>query len=63
MVCTAYDAMLAVLNCNETIEALKSVNNDNMPDLLVSKLTTMLTEYRELLVSEMQRTSLEVLQD
>lgn len=59
MVTTTYDAMLAILDCNETTEKLKDMNNANMPNLLISKVTTLLNDYRELLISEMRCTSLE----
>ena len=63
MVKTAYDAMLSVLNCNETIEKIKAENNGNTPDLTKSNVVELLADYRELLITEMCNTTLEAFKD
>ena len=63
----AYEAMVAILDINETIEALKKryntedsqvVNLTGKQDLIKS--VELLTKYRELLIAEMEATTLEV---
>ena len=42
---TAYDAFVAVLDINETIEELKKRNTDNQPDLVNCKAVDLLIQY------------------
>ena len=46
---TAYDAFIEVMDINESIEALKEVNNEKEPNLAVCKITDLLMNYRDLL--------------
>lgn len=63
----AYEAMVAILDINETIESLKSRYNKNDSQVVdltnekdLMKSVELLTKYRELLIAEMKATNLEV---
>lgn len=60
---TAYEAFVAILDINETIEALKSSNNGNMPDRDTCKAVELLIQYRQLLATVMKKTILGVFED
>ena len=60
---TAYEAMSTLLDINETIEALKSRNTANAPDLELCKAVELLEGYRHLLALEMMETSLKVFKE
>ena len=59
----AYDAMKAILDCNEMIEKLKISNNDNIPDMNKITITSLLSCYRDLLIKLMRGTELGVYKD
>ena len=59
---TAYDAMVSILDINESIEELRKRNAGDVPDLLCCKVALLLEEYRELLAREMKATSLQIYQ-
>lgn len=58
MAITAYGAMVAILDINETIEDLKSRNTDKQPDTVLCKTTGLLADYREVLISAMEHTEI-----
>ena len=60
---TAYDAFIAVLDINETIEELKKRNTDNQPDLVNCKAVDLLVQYRQVLERVMKKTILGVFED
>ena len=55
---TAYGAMKAIIEINETIEELKNRNNGNQPDLTICKTTGYLADYRSVLMDAMQKTEI-----
>lgn len=55
---TAYGAMVAILDINETIEDLKNRNTDKQPDEVLCKTTGLLADYREVLISAMEKTEI-----
>lgn len=55
---TAYDAFVAVLDINETLEKVKTMNMGKEPDLTLCKVTSLLTDYRSVLAELMMRTEL-----
>lgn len=57
---TAHDAMMSILDVNESLEDLKERNTSNTPDLRLCIVQNLLIQYRELLVAEMKATTLEV---
>ena len=57
---TAYDAMLDILNTNETLESIKNRNMGDQPDLIDMRSIAMLENYRDLLIEEMKVSPLEV---
>ena len=59
---TAYEAFLAVLDINETIEVLKQKNTGDACDPVLAVCTQLLTDYRTLLKEEMKSTELKVFQ-
>lgn len=63
----AYEAMVAVLDANETIDQLKQRYNNTDSQVVdftgvqdLTKAVDLLTDYRKLLVAEMKATTLEV---
>ena len=59
----AYEAMVSILDINETIEEIKQNNIKDEPDLLMCKTQDLLVKFREVLVAEMKKTTLEVFND
>lgn len=59
MIKTAYDATSAILDINETIEALKAKNADKTPDFALCKATDLLTDYRIILTDTLRHTELQ----
>lgn len=57
---TAYEAMLDILNTNETLESIKNRNMGDQPDLIDMRSIAMLENYRDLLIEEMKVSPLEV---
>lgn len=57
---TAHGAMLAILDCNETIERLKNLNTDNILNPDIGDIATLLIDYRDLLEAELKATTLQV---
>ena len=54
----AYQAMVTILDINETIEKLKNKNTSSEPDLVICKTCDLLDSYRDLLCNEMMKTDL-----
>ena len=59
---TAYGGMIAILDINESIEAISARNTDNLPNLVDCKVINLLTQYRAWLISEMKSTTLKVIE-
>ena len=55
---SAYDAFVAVLDINETLEKVKSMNMGKEPDMTLCKVTGLLADYRSVLSELMMRTDL-----
>ena len=56
----AYEAMVSILDINETLEEMKKNNTNDYPDLVSCKAQELLVKFRDVLVEEMKRTVLEV---
>ena len=56
----AYEAMVAILDINETVEELKNRNTEKTPDLVGCKAVELMVQYRQLLIAEMKATKLGV---
>lgn len=57
---TAYDALVQVLNVNELVDDIKSVNTDNVANPTLCRITDTLVSYRGLLLDCMENTELNV---
>jgi hypothetical protein len=56
----AYDAMITILDINETLEELKKNNAHTVPNMLDCKSHDLLESFRSLLIAEMKSTELKV---
>ena len=55
---SAYGAMVAILDINETIESVKAMNNTNPANPALCKTTGLLADYREVLIEAMECTEI-----
>ena len=55
---SAYGAMVAILDINETIEGIKTMNNTNPANPVLCKTTGLLADYREVLIEAMENTEI-----
>ena len=60
---SAYEGMTTILDINETIEDLKNMNTDTVPNMVLCRAVDILTSCRTLLVAEMKATTLGVFED
>ena len=55
---SAYDAFVAILDINETLDKVKSMNTGKEPDLTLCKVTGLLADYRSVLAELMMKTDI-----
>lgn len=55
---SAYNAMVSILDINETIDKLKQQNSDKTPDLVLCQATELLMDYRDVLIELMAQTNI-----
>lgn len=55
---TAYEAFVDILDINETMDKLKSMNMGKEPNQTLCKATTLLADYRAMLADLMMQTEL-----
>ena len=51
----AYEAMVSILDINETLEEMKKNNTNDYPDLVSCKAQELLVKFRDVLVEEMKK--------
>ena len=60
---TAYEAMVTILDINEMLEVLKDNNCEDEPNMMNCKMQNILVKAKDVILAEMESTTLEVFRD